>query len=170
MTVDELNSMPPRSAADALRSCCGSSRWVNEMVAKRPFESVDDILSAADQAWRKTGPDDWHEAFAHHPRIGDKRPVAAQSSRAAQWSAGEQASVQSAASDVQASLNEMNEQYENRFGHIYIVCAAGKSPADMLAIARQRLANDPQTELRVAAEEQRKITELRLVKLFGVSQ
>ncbi len=167
MKVDELDSMPAEEAADVLRSCCGSSGWVKEMVRRRPFGSVADVLASADEAWDFASDEDWHEAFSHHPRIGDRQPAAAQSSRAADWSAGEQSAVTSATETVQLELAQVNRRYEDRFGHIYIVCATGKSPEEMLALARKRLSNDPEKEIRVAAEEQRKITQLRLTKLFG---
>ncbi len=159
--------MPSEQAADAFRSCCGSSRWVKEMVRRRPFGSVDDVLASADEAWDSTRDEDWHEAFSHHPRIGDRQPAAMQSSRAADWSAGEQSGVRSASDTVQEELARINREYEDRFGHIYIVCATGKSLEQLLSMARNRLSNDPEKEIRVAAEEQRKITQLRLKKLFG---
>jgi 2-oxo-4-hydroxy-4-carboxy-5-ureidoimidazoline decarboxylase len=165
--VEELDSMPATEAAEALRSCCGSSRWVKEMVRRRPFGSVPDVLASADEAWDLTRDEDWHEAFSHHPRIGDRQPAAVQSSRAADWSAGEQGGMDSASDAVQAELAQVNLDYEERFGHIYIVCATGRSPEELLAIARKRLSNSPEKEIRVAAEEQRKITQLRLKKLFG---
>ena len=167
MEVDDLDSMPADQAAEALSSCCGSSRWVKEMVRRRPFGSVADVLASADEAWDLTSDKDWQEAFSHHPRIGDRQPASAQSSRAAEWSADEQSTVQSATETVQSELAKVNREYEDRFGHIYIVCATGKSPEQMLDIARKRLSNEPQKEIRVAAEEQRKITQLRLKKLFG---
>ena len=167
MKVDELDAMPAEQAADAFRSCCGSSRWVKEMVRRRPFGSVADVLASADEAWDLTGEEDWREAFSHHPRIGDLKPAATQSSQAAEWSAGEQSAVQSATGTVQSDLAKANREYEDRFGHICIVCATGKSPDQLLEIARKRLANNPEKEIRIAAEEQRKITQLRLKKLFG---
>ncbi|MEO8575111.1 MAG: 2-oxo-4-hydroxy-4-carboxy-5-ureidoimidazoline decarboxylase [Gemmatimonadales bacterium] len=167
MKVEELDSIPAGQAAEALRSCCGSSRWVKEMVRRRPFGSVADVLASADEAWDLVTDDDRHEAFSHHPRIGDRQAAATQSSRAAEWSAGEQSAVQSATETVQSELAKVNREYEDRFGHIYIVCATGKTPEQLLEIARKRLANNPEKELHVAAEEQRKITQLRLKKLFG---
>ena len=159
--------MPAVEAAEALRSCCGSSRWVKEMIRRRPFGSVPDVLASADEAWDLTRDEDWHEAFSHHPRIGDRQPDAVQSSRAADWSAGEQSGVHAGSDTVRAELAKVNREYEERFGHIYIVCATGKSPEELLTIARNRLSNSPEKEIRVAAEEQRKITQLRLRKLFG---
>ena len=162
--------MPADDAAEALTPCCGSSRWVKEMVRRRPFGSVADVLASADEVWDLTDEDDWHEAFFHHPRIGDRQAAAIQSSRAADWSAGEQSGVTSADDALQAELAQINREYEDRFGYIYIVCATGKSPEELLAIARKRLSNNPEKEIRVAAEEQRKITQLRLKKLFGDSK
>ncbi len=167
MTIDELDALTARDAESALRACCGSSRWVSEMVSRRPFGTVDALLGAADEEWSRTGPADWLEAFSHHPRIGQTAGAATQSARAAAWSAGEQAAATQANSDVYERLSEMNRTYEDRFGHIYIICATGRTADQMLRIAEERLANDPDTELRIAAEEQRKITELRLRKLIG---
>jgi OHCU decarboxylase len=166
LTVHALDALPAERAGELLGACCGASRWVQAMVARRPFGSLGTLLAAADDAWWSLGADDWREAFAHHPRIGERRAAVAQDDRAAGWSAGEQAGVAAAAATVQEQLARANEEYERRFGHIYIVCATGKSADEMLALARERLGNDPATELRVAAEEQRKITRLRLGKLF----
>ena len=166
MTLEELNTAPESEAAGYLEACCGSSKWVQGMLAKRPFHSTDDLLRASDSVWATTGPADWLEAFAHHPRIGDRAPSGKQGSVSARWSIGEQVSVADAAGSVQEQLAEVNREYEDRFGHIYIVCATGKSAGEMLALARSRLTNDPEAELRVAAEEQRRITRLRLEKLL----
>jgi OHCU decarboxylase len=137
------------------------------MCALRPFASVHDILIQADDVWLSLDPDDWREAFAHHPRIGERRSEAQQTERASSWSAAEQANVTSAATSVQEELVAVNREYEARFGHIYIVCAAGKTAGELLAKARQRMTNTSAVELEVAAEEQRKITQLRLQKLFA---
>jgi 2-oxo-4-hydroxy-4-carboxy-5-ureidoimidazoline decarboxylase len=111
-------------------------------------------------------PADWREAFSHHPRIGERKSAVPQSERGSAWAAGEQAGVERAHGDVRDALAAANREYERRFGYIYIVFATGKSAEDMLALARQRLSNDPDVELRAAAEEQRKITRLRLDKLL----
>ncbi|MEO5580957.1 MAG: 2-oxo-4-hydroxy-4-carboxy-5-ureidoimidazoline decarboxylase [Gemmatimonadaceae bacterium] len=165
--VGDFNTLSDDAAAGILRSCCGSSRWVAEMIARRPFASIDSLLIAADEVWASTDAVDWHEAFAHHPRIGGKETVDVQSSRASAWSAAEQAATSTAGPGVQAELVSINQQYENRFGHIYIVRASGRSAEEMLTLARQRLLNDPESELLAAAEEQRQITRLRLRKQFG---
>lgn len=125
-------------------------------------------MAGADSAWDTTGPDDWREAFEDHPRIGESVPRAGGStSLASEWSDAEQAPVQSALVAARDKLAEVNRAYEARFGHIYIVCASGKSAEEMLDLARERLNNDPAVELRVAAEEQRKIMQIRLRRLLG---
>ena len=167
MTVHELDALPAEEAARALGACCGSSRWVQGMLARRPFETLDVVLDAADDVWWPLGPNDWHEAFAHHPRIGERSSTAPQSERASAWSAGEQSKASQADDATRAALAQANRDYEHRFGFIYIVCASEKSPEELLAIARERLVHDADTELRIAAEEQRKITRLRLEKLLN---
>lgn len=166
-TVAELDTMSSDRASQLLGDCCGSTRWVAAMVARRPFGSVERLLSASDAVWRSLGPDDWKEAFSHHPRIGEHRSPARQSERGASWAAGEQSGMGSAADATRDALVRANREYEQRFGHIYIVCASGRTGEEMLADATARLRNDPDTELHVAAEEQRKITRLRLEKLLG---
>jgi allantoicase len=141
---------------DELPRVCGSSEWVTRLLAARP---LDDAFAAADEIWSSLSEDDWREAFAAHPRIGEKKGGA--------WSAQEQSGVRSAADETMQKLAETNRAYEERFGHIYIVCATGKSADEMLRIATERLGNDAKTELRVAAEEQRKIMHLRLRKLVS---
>jgi OHCU decarboxylase len=166
-TVRALDAMPAGEAAELLRSCCGAARWVAGMVARRPWGSAGAAFAAADELWWSLGPDDWREAFAHHPRIGEREGARPQAGRGAAWSAGEQAGAAGAPAAVRDELARVNEAYELRFGYTYIVCATGRSAEEMLAIARARLRNDPATELRVAAEEQRRITRLRLEKLFA---
>jgi OHCU decarboxylase len=108
----------------------------------------------------------WIEAFSHHPRIGERASALPQGERGREWAAGEQSGVGRAQQDVRAELASVNREYEHRFGYIFIVLASGKSAEEMLALARERLGNDPDLELRTAAEEQRKITRLRLEKLL----
>jgi len=157
-------------AATVLRSCCGASRWVTAMVAGRPYASFDALAAAADAAWRSTGPDDWHEAFAHHPRIGERRADGRTSARARAWSEREQASANTADAATRAALTRANQDYEARFGHIFLVNAAGKSAEDILAALRQRMTSDPERELAVAAEEQRNITQRRLRGLLDTGE
>lgn len=166
MTVEQLNALTRAVAAGRLRDCCGSTRWIEGMLDRRPFSGVDDLLAAADEVWRTTGPTDWDEAFAHHPRIGERRGAAAVSAAARDWSAREQGA---AASDdsARAALARANGEYERQFGRIYIVCAAGRSARELLGDIEARMTNDAERERAVAAEEQRKITRLRLMALTG---
>lgn len=159
--------MPADRATELLGECCGASKWISEMVARRPFISRERLLSAADDVWRSLGPENWREAFAHHPRIGERTNAVQQSERGAAWAAAEQSGVERAAGDVREALANVNREYEQRFGYIYIVSATGKSAVEMLGLARERIGNEPDVELRVAAEEQRKITRLRLEKLLN---
>ena len=151
--------MSEQDVAAAFRGCCGASRWVDGMTDRRPFRSRDAVFRAADEEWDKCTESDWLEAFSHHPRIGDRTARGAASD--------EQSGIRAAAEDVHADLERINRAYEEKFGHIYIVCATGKTADEMLDIARARMRNDVETELHVAAEEQRKIMHIRLEKLFG---
>jgi OHCU decarboxylase len=169
LTVDELNALSQAEARTSLEACCGSRLWVEKMIALRPFPSLDDVFAAADKVWSQTDPEDWLEAFRHHPRIGERKSQAPQGKVAADWSAGEQSSAAVAEGSVQDRLAAINRRYEEKFGFIYIVCATGKSADELLAIAEGRLSNDRESELRIAAEEQRRIMQLRLRKLFEVN-
>ena len=151
--------MPEQDVAEILRQCCGATRWVDAMTDRRPFRSRQGLLKAADEAWDKCDERDWLEAFSHHPRIGDPTTEGIE--------AQEQSGARNAALTTQEELKRINRDYEVRFGHIYIVCATGKTAEEMLAIARDRMNNDRGTELRIAAEEQRKIMHIRLEKLLG---
>ena len=162
----KLDAISAAQAAAQLRACCGCGRWVDRMIAARPFGNSARAKEQADRIWNELSPEDWLEAFKHHPRIGEKKAEVPQDATGASWSSQEQSRVAGASEDVRAELARVNEQYERRFGYIYLVSAAGKSAEELLAIARGRLRNDPATEIRVAAEEQRKIMQLRLAKLL----
>lgn len=161
-----LNALPPQMAEAAFLACCGSERWARRMVQRRPFEDADDLLAAADAIWWELAPENWLEAFSKHPRIGDKPKQESDRERA--WSEQEQAAAALTPELTRAALAEANRAYEKRFGYTFIVCATGKTAEEMLAILSARIQNDPDTELRTAAEEQRKITELRLKKFLGL--
>jgi 2-oxo-4-hydroxy-4-carboxy-5-ureidoimidazoline decarboxylase len=165
MNLRALNAMPPGAARAALLRCCGSTHWAAAMTARRPFVSVDDVYRAADEIGAGLDRADWLEAFAAHPRIGDLNSLRNKFASTADWAGAEQAGAAGAGDDVIGALAEGNRVYEARFGYIFIVCATGKTAAEMLAILRRRLNNDPDTELAVAAAEQAKITRLRLEKL-----
>jgi OHCU decarboxylase len=164
--LDQLNRFSPAQAEAEFLKCCGSRNWARALTDARPFTDADTLFREADNVWWSLHHEDWLEAFRAHPKIGEQKAAAVQSKQARSWSAQEQSGVQDAATEVKAALAAGNLQYEERFGFIFIVCATGKSSAEMLAILNGRLQNDPETELRVAAEEQRKITRLRLEKLL----
>lgn len=166
MNVAALNAMPAAEAELQLLTCCGAPRWAREMTERRPFRGAPDLLEAADACWWSLTSAEWLEAFRHHPRIGGQRAAAGQSEAERKWSAGEQAGAAAASADLRDALRRANDAYEQRFGYIFIVCASGKTGEEMLAMLRARMPNDPNTELRVAAEEQRRITHLRLHKLL----
>jgi OHCU decarboxylase len=166
MRLDDLNQLDPDSATRALLPCCGSTRWAGMMAAARPFPSVDAMVAAADKVSASLEAADWLEAFAAHPRIGGKLREARGVGLGAEWSAIEQSGIGSASAAVRERLAARNRDYEARFGYIFIVCAAGKSADEMLAAIERRLTNDAAVELRVAAEEQRRITHLRLAALL----
>lgn len=167
LTVAALDLMSAEQAAALLHECAGTARWTAAMLARRPFGSFARTGTIADEVWATLGPDDWRAAFAHHPRIGESGGTEAQGARGREWSAREQAGVAGSAGEARAALTDANREYERRFGHIYIVCAAGKSADELLAIARARLTNDPERELVVAAEELRQIMRLRLARLLA---
>jgi OHCU decarboxylase len=165
-----LRAMPDPELAEALRSCCGSTAWIDAMLAERKknektFASLEVLKKRAGEIWTGVSHKDWDEAFSCHPRIGEKKAQASQTAAAQAWSAGEQAKVAEASTAVLDELRAVNRAYEEKFARIYIVCATGRSADEMLAIAKERMGNDEKTELERAADEQRKITELRLEKL-----
>jgi OHCU decarboxylase len=167
MDVAELDKMPRARAAELLRACCGSKTWASTMLDRRPFRSRDNLLRVADEVWNALDAPDWLEAFAHHPRIGESKSAAPQDERARGWSADEQAGARELSPAVRAGLARANAAYAKRFGYTCIICATGKNADELLSITESRLVNDPATELSMAAEEQRKITKLRLEKLVA---
>lgn len=164
--LERLNSLPPNEAELEFGKCCGSISWARRMAAERPFTSLDELLTIADSIWWTLEPADWLEAFASHPKIGDKRAVRKTAAEAQKWAAQEQSGAQNATDETSRLLADLNHEYEEKFGYIYIVCATGKSSEEMLAILRERLPNDSETELNIAAREQSRITKLRLGKLI----
>lgn len=158
------NQIPSEEAAQEILACCGSVSWAQRVAGRRPLEDEGDLMNASDEIWKGLSAHDWMEAFAKHPRIGERKAPSAAGERSAAWSAQEQEGVASAEQEVHIALAEGNRKYEQRFGRVFIVCATGKSAAEMLEILQRRLRNDDTIELREAAEEQRKITNIRLKK------
>jgi len=152
-----LNALVEADARAALLRCCGSRRWVEQMLAGRPLADDAALFAAAERAWWALGPNDCLEAFAAHPRIGERAGDA--------WSRAEQGALAAADVDMRRAFTDGNRAYEERFGHGFLVCATGRSADDLAAELQRRLGNDPASELRIAAGEQAKITRLRLEKL-----
>lgn len=169
-TLAHLNALPADDAERELLTCCGSREWARRVAAARPYGSAGELRERADAVWWALDEMDWREAFRSHPRIGERKAEAEQTERERGWSAGEQAGIRGAAAATQQALAEGNRAYEARFGYIYLVCATGRSADELLALLQSRLHNDPATEIRVAAEEQRKITNIRLAKLLGTDE
>lgn len=166
MTLANFNNLAHDAALAELRRCCGATRWAEAMAQHRPFNSETELFAAAGEIWQNLAPQDWREAFSHHPKIGDLAGLRAKFASTRQWSEGEQAGVAGAAEDILHALAEGNEAYVKKFGFIFIVCATGKSASEMLALLQQRLPNDPESELKITAAEQAKITKIRLEKLL----
>lgn len=165
-SIARINSLPLEQAQAEFLRCCGSRRWAAKMTAERPFENVEEMVTAADRIWWALESSDWLEAFDSHPKIGEKKAAAQVPRESLSWSQSEQSGTRDSTQQTMDELAELNRQYQEKFGFIYIVCATGKSAEEMLAILRDRLANDRATELRNAAREQAKITTLRLNKLL----
>jgi OHCU decarboxylase len=155
------NALPAKEAAEEILPCCGSTRWARMLAQRRPFGTAAELCAASDETWRDLDAEDWDEAFRTHPRIGER---AGATQLSAQWSREEQSGVDAGDAEILAELTRANADYELRFGRVFLVCATGKSAAEMLQILRRRLSNDNATELRETVEQQRQITQLRLQK------
>ena len=166
-TLHDLNALPQHAVEPLLAACCGAPGWVRGMLARRPFSTYGALLEASDRVCDKLSRDQWLAAFAHHPRIGEQHAAATVSGTAQQWSAGEQREATGGDAALQERLREAQRRYEVRFGYIFITCASGRSASEIMEELQSRLHNDHDRELRVAAEEQRKITRLRLEKLVS---
>lgn len=162
----KLDTLPEPALRDGLRGCCGSARWIEAMIAARPYRDVEGLHAAARRAAARLEKDDWLEAFGHHPRIGDLEALRVRFAHAGSqsWSRGEQAGVAGGDDAVLERLAEGNQRYEKRFGYLFILCATGKTAPEILAALEERLNYGRAEELGVAAAEQMKITHLRLDK------
>jgi OHCU decarboxylase len=159
--LDWFNGLPRDEAERHLLACCGSRSWATAVAAKRPYADLPALMNAADSVWAGLSTSDCLEAFAAHPRVGESGGHSPDSSRR------EQSGVMGAGDATLAALAEENRQYEARFGHVFLISAAGRTADDVLAALRQRINNVPATELKVAYEEQRKITRLRLERMLN---
>jgi len=166
MTLHDLNTLPKPQLRQELMKCCGSSAWVEKVMSFFPVDDMVELLDDAEDEWYKCSPEDWKEAFSHHPRIGDIDSLKKKFASTANWAMGEQSGTSSASEETIRALAKGNKEYEDKFGYIFIVCATGKSADEMLALLESRLLNDPKIEIEIAADEQNKITRLRLEKLL----
>ena len=160
--LNRWNSLDPAMAAREVLPCCGSQAWADALASKRPFSNEKSLIEISSSIWSTLPEQAWQEAFDSHPRIGQSHAQAHATNESLQWSAQEQHTVLTADDAMKNALNEANQNYEQKFGRIFIVCATGKTLSEILAILETRMKDDAQTELLEAAEQQRQITELRL--------
>jgi 2-oxo-4-hydroxy-4-carboxy-5-ureidoimidazoline decarboxylase len=158
------HALPRDEAALEVLSCCGSQAWAERLAAMRPFADEASLFAAADHCWQHLPEADWLQAFRSHPRIGEKHAQTKTTAASAAWSSAEQSQMKAADAAILLRMQEGHRSYEERFGRIFIVCASGKQPAEMLQILEQRLGNDPAEELLESAAQQQQIMQLRLRK------
>jgi len=166
LELASLNSLSSGRAESEFLKCCGSKNWARQVTSLRPFASLDELIAKADRIWWSLDSEDWLEAFHSHPKIGEKKAAAPTAAEARRWSEAEQSGLRNSAQQTLDELADLNNTYAEKFGYIFIVCASGKSSEEVRAMLRDRLNNDAAQELRMAAAEQAKITELRLRKLL----
>jgi 2-oxo-4-hydroxy-4-carboxy-5-ureidoimidazoline decarboxylase len=156
------NSLDPTAAAREVLPCCGSYAWAAALAARRPIADELALLEASGSVWRALPRERWQEAFDSHPRIGQSHAQNQATEQSLRWSAQEQREVLSQDDETKLALADANRRYEEKFGRIFIICATGKTPVEMLTILEERMKNDQATELHEAAEQQRQITQIRL--------
>ncbi|GIG92640.1 2-oxo-4-hydroxy-4-carboxy-5-ureidoimidazoline decarboxylase [Plantactinospora endophytica] len=162
--LDEFNRRPAAEVEAELLACCAVPEWARLVADGRPYPEVGAVLAVADAALRRLGWSDLARALAAHPRIGE-RPTG--TDRESAWSRREQAGMDDADPAIRAGLARANREYEQRFGHVFLVFANGRTDRELLAAARERLGNDPGTEREVVREELRQIALLRLRRLLS---
>jgi 2-oxo-4-hydroxy-4-carboxy-5-ureidoimidazoline decarboxylase len=163
ITLSRFNALPESDARSSLLACCASRTWARRVLAERPYETVPQLLDVAEDVCRSLSPSDVDEALSAHPRIGER---ADGGSREAAWSRQEQASVGNADAAVRARIRDANLAYEERFGRVFLVRAAGRTPGQILTEVERRLGNDPDAEQREVVDQLAQITRLRLEKLL----
>jgi 2-oxo-4-hydroxy-4-carboxy-5-ureidoimidazoline decarboxylase len=164
MNFKDINLMSESDAKNAFMQCCTSSIWVHKMVQSRPFNDLNSLFEAANLHWLDLTEADYLEAFDGHPKIGNVNSLVKKYADTKTLAAGEQSGMNAANELTIKALAKGNDDYLSKFGFIFIVCATGKSAAQMLALLQKRIINDRETELENAAEEQRKIFHIRLNK------
>ena len=149
---------------EQLRDCCAADVWLSRMSTARPFPSAEDALVLSDEIVHGLDDSALDQALAVHARIGERRLGSTTEDR---WSRSEQAGALAAGTDVQERLDKGNRRYEERFGHVFLIRAAGRSAEEMLAALEQRLGHDDDTERDVVRRELADIVRLRLLKVVG---
>ena len=167
MTIQQFNHLTTHQAKVELFKCCGSSVWAEKLACKIPFNSIEELKMESDKIWNDCSDEDALEAFIHHPKIGNIKSLEKKFASTKQWATGEQAGVNEASQDILQDLANGNEEYEKKFGYIFIECATGKTAAEMFALLQQRLPNSLDKEMKIAMHEQNKITHIRIDKLFS---
>jgi 2-oxo-4-hydroxy-4-carboxy-5-ureidoimidazoline decarboxylase len=160
-TLSSFNAAPAHAAERDVLACCASKAFAKAIAKGRPYRDPAALLAAVDAAFDALSWDDIVESMNEHPRIGDRAASTA-------MSAAEQSGTAAASDQVRQGLAEGNLAYEERFGHIFLICASGLSGQEMLAKLRARLGNDPDAERAVVRAELLKITRLRMTKLLGL--
>lgn len=166
MSLADFHRLDEESARAKLLECCHCEAWAEALAKERPYKNLAQLKKAGEQIFLSLGEHEWLEAFAGHPRIGDLASLRSKYSATQELAAGEQSGMGGAGEGVLRELQQLNLDYEKKFGFIFIVFASGKNAGEMLAILKSRINNDRQQELRNAAVEQNKITSLRMEKLL----
>lgn len=167
MTVEQFNDLEADDARMALVNCCAANAWVDCMLNLRPYRQVSEIFQYAEVFWDKTNKYDWMEAFEGHPQIAEMHMFKNNYAVAGDLPDSEPSIMDDASDEVIEAMIARNEAYKTKFGFIFVAYSTGKSAEEVLGLLNDRLLNDKDKELRLAAEEQRKITRLRLQKLFS---
>lgn len=167
--LERWNSLPLDEAMEEVLSCCGSHAWAALLAATRPYAEEQTLYAAADEYWRSLPEADWLEAFRSHPRIGERHAQTQTTATSAAWSRSEQGQMNEADAAILLRMREGQRAYEERFGRIFIVCASGRSPSELLGILEHRLKGDPGQELLESGEQQRQIMQLRLRKWLATA-
>ena len=167
MTLTQFNRLNKNEARQLFFNCCGSSKWCEQLILNIPFTSLEELKNLSDISWSQCELADVLEAFGHHPKIGNIKSLEEKFATTKEWASGEQSGVNEASAEVLRELADGNAAYEKKFGYIFIVCATGRSAPEMLSLLQSRLSNQPEEEIKIAKQEQNKITHIRLDKLFS---
>lgn len=167
MTIADFDKMAIEKKTIFLKQCCNSSVWVKKMLGIFPVQNLVDLLEFAEEEWYECNPAEWLEAFQNHIKIGDIRSIENNKADNADWVKNEQSIFLNASPEILKTLEKENDLYVETFGYNFIVFTKEKSLEEIIANLSERLENDPNDELLIAAGEQNKITQLRLQQLFA---